>query len=100
MIPDTRKNLEFVERPLVKSGNEKLPDARRAAVSHRTQAAVPKIEIPDDADSFRVRRPNRKLNALDARNYAHVRAELFIVQVICAFAQQVEVVVGQKGGKA
>ena len=93
IIPNMRKDLEFVESPSSSPGmkSSQMPEEPRFRIGR--MAPVPKIEISDDAHSFRVGSPNRKFNALDARNYAHVRAQLFIVQVIRAFAQQIEVVV-------
>ena len=50
-------------------------DAERA---HRVQAAVPGVEVADDRDRARVRRPDRERRADDAVDLAHVRAELLV----------------------
>src|SRR6185503_10390010 len=41
-------------------GNEELPDAARAARSHGVTAAIPAIEVADDAHALGIRRPHRK----------------------------------------
>src|SRR6267142_1418721 len=48
----------FIDGAFAKIGKEKLPDAERAARTHRMDAAVPPVEIADDADATRGRRPD------------------------------------------
>ena len=78
VMPDARKNLEFVERALVQPGHEEFPDPTRAAIAHGLHAPVPEIEIADDAHPLGVRRPDGEMHASDARNFANMRAELFV----------------------
>lgn len=59
-------------------------------------AAVPMIEISDDADALRVGGPDGEVDAGDSGDFAEVRAELFVILEVSAFAEEVEVVVGEE----
>ena len=60
-------HLVLVDLALAEIGNEKLPDAGGAAISHRVPAAVPVIEIADHADALRVRGPDGEMDAANPR---------------------------------
>ena len=47
------------------SGDEDLPDSRRAEGTHRSCTAIPEIEIADDADSTSIRCPHGEGHAFD-----------------------------------
>ncbi len=51
-------HLVFVSLARRQFGNEKLPDAGLVAQTHRMAPAVPDIEVTDEADIVRVRRPD------------------------------------------
>jgi hypothetical protein len=53
------------------------------------------IEVADDADALRVRRPDGEVNAGDRADAQPVRAELVPRAVVRAFAHQVEVEVAE-----
>src|SRR5580693_8052001 len=95
-VASARLNFEFVQRAFVEARNEKLPDSRFAAYSHRVHAAVPEVEISDDADAQRIRRPHAEMNAANASHFAYVRAKLFVFLVVSAFAGKVEIVIGEQ----
>jgi 2-polyprenyl-6-methoxyphenol hydroxylase-like FAD-dependent oxidoreductase len=84
-------DLEFVVRADADAGNENFPHARRAEQSHRMKPPVPIIEIPDDADALRVRRPDREARAGDAVGRAQLRAELVENFPLIAFAEQEQI---------
>ena len=60
-------------------------------------AAIPEIEIANDADAPRVGRPHSEMHAAHAFNLAHVRAQLFVFLIVRAFAEKMQVVLGQHG---
>ncbi len=75
--------------------NEKLPDARAAARLHRVLAAVPEVERTHHAHAFRIRRPHGESRAGQPVERGRMRAELVVDRVVVAFAEQVEVEVGE-----
>src|SRR5580704_16582128 len=95
-VASPRLNFELVQRAFVEARNEKLPESRLAAYSHRVNPAVPEIKISDDADAQGVRRPHAEVNAANAGHFAYVRAKLFVFLVMRAFARKVEIVVGEQ----
>src|SRR5438270_9674350 len=88
--------LEFVVRAFGAARDEELPDAARAERAHRVQATVPAVEVADDADRARVRRPDRERGAGDAVDLAHVRAELLVQLFVAAFAGEVQVELAER----
>ena len=58
-------------------------------------AAVPEIEVADDADTPRVRREHHEGDAIDALVPHRMRAELVVELQVRAFAEQMQVHVGQ-----
>ena len=52
--------------PVRDAGNEELPDAGLDALAHGMAAAVPVVEVADDADPRGVRRPDGEGDAVDA----------------------------------
>ena len=66
-------DLVLVDRALADAGDEDLPDAGVDALAHRVAAAVPGVEVADDRDAPRVRRPDGEVHArarLRARSHA------------------------------
>ena len=72
-------DLELVDLALAEIGNEELPDAGGAPVSHRMAAAVPVIEVADHAHALGVRRPDGEMDAPEALVGAEVRAQPLVV---------------------
>ena len=58
-------------------------------------AAVPAVEVADDADPDRVRRPDGEMHAGDAADLQRMRAELLVDAGVVALAEQVHVEVGE-----
>src|SRR5256885_914563 len=71
-----RADLELVFRAFDYAGYEELPDPRRPERAHRVQPAVPRVEIADDRDRARIRRPDGECRPDGAVDVAHVCAEL------------------------
>ena len=91
-------DLEFVKRARADVRHERLPHARVGAPLHDVAVPVPMIEVADDADAPRVRRPHREARAAHAVALDRVRAELAMDVVVVALAEQVEIEVGEVGG--
>ena len=91
----TALDLELVDLALDQVGDEDLPDPRRPAAPHRVPAAVPVVEVADDADPHGVRGPDGEVDAAEALVVAEVGPQAFEVAVVRPFAQQVKVEVGQ-----
>lgn len=81
----------FVNGAGAELGKEQLPDAGRAAIAHGMDAAVPAIEVADDADATSAGRPDGEVHAGDTIDGFDVGAELFVGVVVTAFAHEVEV---------
>ena len=63
-------------------------------------APVPVVEVADDADAGRVRRPDREVDAFDAADRHRMGAELVVDAGVVAFAEEIEVVVGEHPAEA
>ena len=81
------------------AGHEDFPVAV-AAHAHGVAAAVPEIEIADDADAPRVRCPDHEGDAADAVHLHRMRAELVVERQMIAFAEQIEIEIGEHRRKA
>src|ERR1700689_2953482 len=73
-----RKNFKLIEGPFVEFWQEEFPDAGGSPAAHGMSAPVPDVEIAHNAHALRVWRPDCKMNSLDARHLAHVRAQFFV----------------------
>ena len=91
-----RADLELVLRAFADAGDEQLPDARRPERAHRVQPPVPEVEVADDRDGARVRRPHRERGADGAVDLAHVRAELLVQLLVPAFHREMDVDVAER----
>ena len=89
--PSRAEQLVFVEMARAQPGHENLPEPAGMAPPHRHAPAVPAVEIADQADPPRVRRPDRERDALDALMHDRVRAELLIAGEVVALDQQMQV---------
>ena len=78
----------LVERALGERGDEDLPDARADALAHGVAAAVPGIEVADDGNALRVRRPHREMHALDTFVLDGMGAQAVVELRVRAFADQ------------
>ncbi len=66
-----------------------------AAHPHGVPPAVPEIEIADHADALRIRRQHHEGDAVDAFQRHRMRAELVVEPQLIAFAEQIQIEVGQ-----
>ena len=88
-------DLVLVDFTLAEVGNEDLPDPRRAAIAHGMSAAVPVIEIADDADPLRVGSPDGEVNSAKALMGSEMGTEPLVIAVVRPFAEQVQVKIGE-----
>ena len=88
------ENLELVSVSGRDRRHEDFPEAV-AAHAHGVAAAVPKIEIADDADALRIGRKHSERDARDAIEHERMRAELVIELEMRALAQQIQIEIGQ-----
>ena len=62
-VAGLRANLELVALAVRQIGHENLPDAGGREQPHRVDAAVPAVEVADDADAIGVGRPHGEVHA-------------------------------------
>ncbi len=94
--PFLRADLELVLRALQHARDEQLPDPGGAERAHRVQAAVPRVEVADDCDRARVRRPDRERGADDAVDVADVRAEPLVQPLVASLHREVQVELAER----
>ena len=92
-------DLEFVAIAGRGAGDEQLPIAV-AAHPHRMPPRIPEIEIADHADAPRVGREHHERHAVDAVERHRMGAELVVKPLMGAFAEQIQIEVGQDRRKA
>ena len=86
-----RADLEFVVRAFRHARQEKFPDAAAEQPAHRIDAAIPAIEIADNADALRVRRPDREIDPVDAADRPKLRAEFLVNLQVIALGEEVQI---------
>ena len=91
-----RGDMVFEKRSLTDLRKKSLPDARLPFGIELVMALIPTIEIADDGDLLRVRRPNREISAARAAVGDEMRAELVIQLKMAAFIKQVKVVIREQ----
>ena len=79
--------------------HEQFPIAD-AAHPHRMPPRIPEIEIADHADPPRIGREHHEGDAVDAVERHRMRAELVVEPLMGAFAEQIQIEVGQDRRKA
>jgi len=61
--------------------------------------SVPLVEIANDADTLRVRRPDGEARAGHPVNHAQLRAEFFVNTAFIALAEQIQIRFAQRRQK-
>ncbi len=92
--------LELVEAAGPDVGDEKLPHPGAAAHPHGMGAAVPSVEVADDADPVGVGCPDGELHARDAVHRPRVGAEEAVGVPVASLAEQVQIKVAELGREA
>src|SRR5207249_3481514 len=75
--------------------NESFPDARCSQPAHGILRRIPTIEVPDDADAIRGRRPDGERNSALAVVCDRVRAEFVVDTQMLAFAEEMEIEIAE-----
>jgi hypothetical protein len=88
-------DLVLVGRPFAQTGDEDLPHARRTPPPHGVPPTIPDVEVADHACAFRIGRPDREMDSLDAFMADDMRTKRLPELAVCAFAQQVFVHLAQ-----
>ncbi len=94
------EQFELVFLAAADPGDKYLPQPVARVQAHRVAAAVPVVEVADDADARGVRGPDRETRTADALYRAQLRAQLGIDLLVRAFAEQVKIQVAQRSRKA
>ena len=94
------EDLVLVVRARSDAGEEQLPDPGRAERAHRVQAAVPGVEVADDADRAgrrapRPRTPSRSIG-LPGSSSRDVGAEPLVELLVAPLADQVQVELAER----
>jgi hypothetical protein len=66
---------------------------------HLVGAAIPAVEVADHAHGIGIGGPDGEVDTGDASDRMQLRAELLVALPVAAFAEQVEVIVGQHRGE-
>src|SRR5690242_11164379 len=90
----------FVDGAFIELGEIDFPDAGGSPGAHGMNAAVPMIEIPDDADASCAGGPDREVNAPNAFERYDMGAEFLVSVIVAAFAHEVEVEFAEYNGKS
>ena len=75
-------DLIFVDRAGLQVRDKDLVDPRRTSLFHLVASSVPEVEIAHNADAHRIRRPHRKVNALDPGFHRRMCPEFLIGIII------------------
>ena len=92
--------LELVAIANLRGGEKDLPDAAGAQNPHRVDAAVPPVEVADDADTGGIGGPDGEVDAVRVADGHRVRAEPLVDARVRAFAEQIDVVVADDAAVA
>jgi len=90
-----RTDLELVFFALGQPRNEDLPEAAWRDRAHRVHAAVPCIEVADDAHAIGIRGPHGEMRARRRPDGDPVRAKFFERMQVRPLAEQVNVEIGE-----
>ena len=88
-------DLEFVEIPDGEVRHEQFPQPCAETAAQRVAAAIPCVEMADDADAAGIGGPDREDDALDALMFDRMRAETLPQFLVAAFGDEVFVHLAQ-----
>ena len=90
-MPSSAEHLELVELADTDVRHEELPHARGTHRSHRQEAAVPAVEVADDPDAARIRRPDREAHAGGALVRPGMGAQHVVQPLVRSLGDEVQV---------
>ena len=85
------EHFELVGGRPARARDEGFPVAGLLERAHRVRAAVPAVEVADDVDAARVRRPHREVHAADAVVLDDARAEFLERLKVSALTEEMKV---------
>jgi hypothetical protein len=91
----SRADLVLVLLALGQVGHEDFPHPAGHEHAHRRHAPVPSVEVADHAHAIGVRRPHREVDAGGSAERDAMRPELVEHPVVRAFADQVQIEIGE-----
>ncbi len=94
--PARPQNFKFVDFAFGQRRDKKFPHAAQAAQPHGMHAPIPVIEVAHHAHAPRIRRPHAELHAAHPGDVPHMRAQPLVFFVVRAFADQMQVEIGQQ----
>src|SRR6266513_1390303 len=86
-----RPDLELVMRAFAHSRQKQFPDAATEETAHRIDAAIPAVEIADDADALCVRRPDGEIHAIGVADIAQMRDKLLVELKVISLGKKMQV---------
>src|SRR5260370_6373485 len=92
-------NFVFVDGAFAELGGEEFTDSGRAARTQGIDAAIPVVEIANDADPFGAGSPDGEMHAADTFERFEMRAKLFVRVVVAAFAHEMKIKLAEKVGE-
>src|SRR5712692_1243175 len=90
-LAPARIDLVLIQLTGLQSRNKKLPDAAVATTAHPMLRGIPTVEVANDADAPRVRRPHGECDAAISFVRDQMRAKLFVDAFVLAFAKEMQV---------
>src|SRR5439155_26682170 len=90
-VAATRPDLVLETGAVREVRKEDLPDTGRDELAHRVYAAVPAVDVSDDAHALRIRSPDREVHTGGVSDLHPTCAKLFPRAVVRPLVQQVQV---------
>ena len=84
--------MEFIQVAFLQPGDKDFPDTGFPKQAHRVPAAIPKVEITDNAHTFGIGRPNRERRTLYAAMCDEPPAHFLVNFVMRARTEKVTVI--------
>src|SRR5262249_29475593 len=81
----------FLKGAFIYAWDEDFPNAGLAQGTHLMEAAIPVVEVANDADPLGIWGPDGKACAGDAVGGAEVRTQLIVDAAFVAFAEEIEI---------
>ena len=98
-LPVTPPDLELVVISLAHLGDKDFPDPRAAQPSHHVTAAVPSVEVTDNAHALGIRGPDSKSRSDDALDRSGVGSEDTVGFEVPPLPEQVQIDLPEHRGK-
>src|SRR5260221_10179685 len=94
-VPALCLDAQLVEIALTYAGEERLPDARAAALVEGRVRRRPAIEVANDVNARRIRGPGREERAFHAVERSRMRTQPVLDLTVGAFVEQMQIHIGE-----